>query len=191
MFERFTDTARRTIVLSQEEARLLGHDWIGTEHLLLGLIHGADPVAGQTLAELGLDLSGTRELVGHAVGIPAKHAVDAHIPFTPRAKSVLEHSLREALHLGHNYIGPEHLLLGLVADDAGVATQVLISQSADPKDIRDRVIALMQAAPFSTDARAASESELRQRIAELEHRVKELERRLDNPGPNPARDDSA
>ncbi|GAB2568275.1 hypothetical protein GCM10027167_89310 [Nocardia heshunensis] len=189
MFERFTDTARRSIVLAQEEARLLGHDWIGTEHLLLGLIHGADPVAGQTLAELGLDLSGTRELVGHAVGVPAKHAIDGHIPFTARAKSVLEHSLREALHLGHNYIGPEHLLLGLVANDAGVATQVLISQGADPKDIRDRVIALMQAGPVFTESRVSVESELRQRISELEHRVKELERRLD--GPNPARDDTA
>ncbi|MFE3195968.1 Clp protease N-terminal domain-containing protein [Nocardia sp. NPDC059240] len=189
MFERFNDAARRAVVLAQQEARLLGHDRIGTEHLLLGLIHGADPVAGQTLAELGLDLSGTREAVGHAVGISAAQVTDEGMPFTPRVGTVFEHSLREALHLGHNYIGPEHLLLGLVADDAGVATQVLISQRADPKDIRDRVLAHLQAVPPHTETRNSTESELRQRISELELRVAELERRLD--GPNPARDDTA
>ncbi|QVI18659.1 hypothetical protein KHQ06_19045 [Nocardia tengchongensis] len=102
MFERFTDTARRTIVLAQEEARLLGHDWIGTEHLLLGLLRGDDPIAGQTLGELGLDLSGLRERVDQAVGVQDSHAPAGHIPFTARSKKVLENSLREAMRLQHS-----------------------------------------------------------------------------------------
>ncbi|MGW2664787.1 Clp protease N-terminal domain-containing protein [Nocardia tengchongensis] len=180
MFERFTDTARRTIVLAQEEARLLGHDWIGTEHLLLGLLHGDDPIAGQTLGELGLDLSGLRERVDQAVGVQDSHAPAGHIPFTARSKKVLENSLREAMRLQHSYIGPEHLLLALVSEGSGVASQVLISQGAEPGEIRSRVRARMQAAS-ATPGPGATETELRQRITELERRVAELERRLDGP----------
>ncbi|MFE3759978.1 Clp protease N-terminal domain-containing protein [Nocardia tengchongensis] len=181
MFERFTDTARRTIVLAQEEARLLGHDWIGTEHLLLGLLHGDDPIAGQTLGELGLDLSGLRERVDQAVGVQDSHAPSGHIPFTARSKKVLENSLREAMRLQHSYIGPEHLLLALVSEGSGVASQVLISQGAEPGEIRSRVRARMQAAS-TTPGPGATETELRRRITELERRVAELERRLDGPG---------
>ncbi|MEU6583557.1 Clp protease N-terminal domain-containing protein [Nocardia sp. NPDC046763] len=181
MFERFTDTARRAIVLAQEEARLLGHDWIGTEHLLLGILHGGDPIAGQALADVGLDLSGLRERVNQAVGVQENHAPAGHIPFTPRSKKVLEMSLREAIRLQHNYIGPEHLLLALVAEGSGVASQVLISESATPDDLRGRIDARMAASPRPTAAPSA-EAELRQRITELEHRVAELERRLGGPG---------
>ncbi|MFJ9366857.1 Clp protease N-terminal domain-containing protein [Nocardia sp. NPDC101769] len=181
MFERFTDTARRAIVLAQEEARLLGHDWIGTEHLLLGILHGGDPIAGQALADVGLDLSGLRERVNQAVGVQENHAPAGHIPFTPRSKKVLEMSLREAIRLQHNYIGPEHLLLALVAEGSGVASQVLISESATPDDLRGRIDARMAASPGPTAAPSA-EAELRQRITELEHRVAELERRLGGPG---------
>ncbi|MEV6100172.1 Clp protease N-terminal domain-containing protein [Nocardia sp. NPDC051981] len=181
MFERFTDTARRAIVLAQEEARLLGHDWIGTEHLLLGLLHGGDPIAGQALADVGLDLSGLRERVNQAVGVQENGVPAGHIPFTPRSKKVLEMSLREAMRLQHNYIGPEHLLLALVAEGSGVASQVLISEGATTDDLRDRIDARMAASPGPTGVPSA-EAALRQRITELEHRVAELERRLDGPG---------
>ncbi|MFE2998913.1 Clp protease N-terminal domain-containing protein [Nocardia sp. NPDC059246] len=181
MFERFTDTARRAIVLAQEEARLLGHDWIGTEHLLLGVLHGGDPIAGQALADVGLDLSGLRERVNQAVGVQENGGPAGHIPFTPRSKKVLEMSLREAMRLQHNYIGPEHLLLALVAEGSGVAAQVLISEGATADDLRDRIDARMAASPGPTGVPSA-EAELRRRITELEHRVAELERRLDGPG---------
>ncbi|MTE13782.1 Clp protease N-terminal domain-containing protein [Nocardia aurantiaca] len=181
MFERFTDTARRTIVLAQEEARLLRHDWIGTEHLLLGLMNGSDPIAGQTLADLGMDLSGLRERVKQAVGVQEQRTPAEHIPFTPRSKKVLEMSLREAMRLQHNYIGPEHLLLALAAEGSGVASQVLISEGAGPDEIRRRVSARMAATAGPT-AEPSVEAELRHRISELEHRVAELERRLDGPG---------
>ena len=122
MFERFTDEGRRVIVLAQEEARMLNHNYIGTEHFLLGLIHGG--VAGTVLASLGVSLEGVRrrveELVGHG-----NVAASGHIPFTPRAKRVLELALKESLHLGHTYIGSEHLLLGIIREGEGVAAQVL------------------------------------------------------------------
>ncbi|MGW5229932.1 Clp protease N-terminal domain-containing protein [Nocardia niigatensis] len=188
MFERFTDTARRAIVLAQEEARLLGHDWIGTEHLLLGIMSGGDPIAGRTLGDVGLDLSGLRERVDQAVGVQENHAPAGHIPFTPRSKKVLEMSLREAMRLQHNYIGPEHLLLALAAEGSGVASQVLISEGADPDDLRGRIEARL-AATSGPSAAPSVEAELRRRIVELEHRVAELERRLDEPGTGPAHGD--
>ena len=130
MFERFTDRARRVVVLAQEEARLLNHNYIGTEHILLGLIHEGEGVAAKALESLGISLEGVRgqveELIGQGGSSPS-----GHIPFTPRAKKVLELSLREALQLGHNYIGTEHILLGLIREGEGVAAQVLVKLGAD------------------------------------------------------------
>ena len=130
MFERFTDRARRVVVLAQEEARLLNHNYIGTEHILLGLIHEGEGVAAKALESLGISLEAVRaqveEIIGHGGTAPS-----GHIPFTPRAKKVLELSLREALQLGHNYIGTEHILLGLIREGEGVAAQVLVKLGAD------------------------------------------------------------
>ena len=111
MFERFTDRARRVVVLAQEEARMLNHNYIGTEHILLGLIHEGEGVAAKSLESLGISLEGVRSQVEEIIG-QGQQAPSGHIPFTPRAKKVLELSLREALQLGHNYIGTEHILLG-------------------------------------------------------------------------------
>ena len=130
MFERFTDRARRVLVLAQEEARLLNHSFIGTEHILLGLIHEGEGVAAKALEPLGVTLEAVREKVEETIGL-AGTAPTGSPPFTPRAKKVLELSLREALQLGHNYIGTEHMLLGLVREGEGVAAQVLVSLGAD------------------------------------------------------------
>ena len=142
MFERFTDRARRVVVLAQEEARMLNHGYIGTEHILLGLIHEGEGVAAQALASLGISLDGVREQVQEIIG-PGKESPSGHIPFTPRAKKVLELSLREALQLGHNYIGTEHILLGLIREGEGVAAQVLVKLGADPSRVRQQVIQLL------------------------------------------------
>jgi len=125
MFERFTDRARRVVVLAQEEARMLNHNYIGTEHILLGLIHEGEGVAAKALESLGIALEGVRQQVEEIIG-QGQQAPSGHIPFTPRAKKVLELSLREALQLGHNYIGTEHILLGLIREGEGVAAQVLV-----------------------------------------------------------------
>jgi ATP-dependent Clp protease ATP-binding subunit ClpC len=139
MFERFTDRARRVIVLAQEEARSLQHNYIGTEHLLLGLIREGDGVAAKTLASKGVDLETARKQVEEMIG--KGHAVPSgHIPFTPHAKQVLELSLREALQLGHSYIGTEHILLGLIQEGEGVGTQVLVKMGVDLDDLRSSVI---------------------------------------------------
>jgi hypothetical protein len=125
MFERFTDRARRVVVLSQEEAVGLKHNYIGTEHLLLGLIREREGVAARALESLGISLEAVRAQVEEIIG-QGQTAAIGQIPFTPRAKKVLELSLREALQLGHNYIGTEHILLGLVREGEGVAAQVLV-----------------------------------------------------------------
>lgn len=130
MFERFTDRARYVLVLAQEEARLLNHSFIGTEHLLLGLARYTDGIPAQVLAERGLVLEALREQVEDAIGVSGT-APGGSPPFTPRAKKVLELSLREALDLGHDYIGPEHIFLGLVAEGEGVAAQMLIRSVPD------------------------------------------------------------
>jgi len=122
MFEKFTDKARRVVVLAQEEAKMLNHNYIGTEHLLLGLIHEGEGVAAKSLEALGISLDAVREQVQEIIGT-GQTAPSGHIPFTPRAKKVLELSLREALQLGHSYIGTEHLLLGLIREGEGVAAQ--------------------------------------------------------------------
>ncbi len=142
MFERFTDRARRVVVLAQEEARLLNHNYIGTEHILLGLIHEGEGVAAKALESLGIALEGVRSQVEEIIG-QGQQAPSGHIPFTPRAKKVLELSLREALQLGHNYIGTEHILLGLIREGEGVAAQVLIKLGADLNRVRQQVLQLL------------------------------------------------
>jgi ATP-dependent Clp protease ATP-binding subunit ClpC len=142
MFERFTDRARRVVVLAQEEARILNHNYIGTEHILLGLLREGGGVAAKALESLGLRLEAVRQQVEEIIG-KGQHAPSGHIPFTPRAKKVLELSLREALQLGHDYIGTEHILLGLLSEGEGVAAQVLVRLGADLKRVRQQVIQLL------------------------------------------------
>jgi ATP-dependent Clp protease ATP-binding subunit ClpC len=142
MFERFTDRARRVVVLAQEEARMLNHNYIGTEHILLGLIHEGEGVAAKALESMNVSLEGVREQVTEIIG-RGQSAPSGHIPFTPRAKKVLELSLREALQLGHNYIGTEHILLGLIREGDGVAAQVLQKLGADLNRVRQQVIQLL------------------------------------------------
>jgi hypothetical protein len=142
MFERFSDRARRVVVLAQEEARILNHNYIGTEHILLGLLAENEGIAAQVLHSLDVDLeearTQVREIIGHGATAPS-----GHVPFTPRAKMVLELSLREALQLGHNYIGTEHILLGLVREGEGVAARVLETLGADLGRVRHVVIELL------------------------------------------------
>ncbi|WJY68793.1 ATP-dependent Clp protease ATP-binding subunit [Corynebacterium auris] len=142
MFERFTDRARRVIVLAQEEARALNHNYMGTEHILLGLIKEGEGVAAKALESMGINLEDVRreveEIIGHGT-----QPVTGHIPFTPRAKKVLELSLREGLQMGHKYIGTEFLLLGLIREGEGVAAQVLIKLGADLPRVRQQVIQLL------------------------------------------------
>src|ERR1700709_2338354 len=142
MFERFTDRARRVVVLAQEEAKMLNHNYIGTEHILLGLIHEGEGVAAKALESLGISLDSVREQVQDIIG-QGQQQPTGHIPFTPRAKKVLELSLREALQLGHNYIGTEHILLGLIREGEGVAAQVLVKLGADLSRVRQQVIQLL------------------------------------------------
>ena len=142
MFERFTDRARRVVVLAQEEARMLNHNYIGTEHILLGLIHEGEGVAAKALEALNISLEAVRSQVEEIIG-QGQQAPSGHIPFTPRAKKVLELSLREALQLGHNYIGTEHILLGLIREGEGVAAQVLVKLGADLNRVRQQVIQLL------------------------------------------------
>jgi len=142
MFERFTDRARRVVVLAQEEARMLNHNYIGTEHILLGLIHEGEGVAAKALESMNISLQAVRDQVQEIIG-KGQTAPAGHIPFTPRAKKVLELSLREALQLGHNYIGTEHILLGLIREGEGVAAQVLQKLGADLNRVRQQVIQLL------------------------------------------------
>ncbi|MCF8540361.1 MAG: ATP-dependent Clp protease ATP-binding subunit [Aurantimicrobium sp.] len=142
MFERFTDRARRVVVLAQEEAKMLNHNYIGTEHILLGLIHEGEGVAAKALESLNISLESVREQVQEIIG-QGQQQPTGHIPFTPRAKKVLELSLREALQLGHNYIGTEHILLGLIREGEGVAAQVLVKLGADLNRVRQQVIQLL------------------------------------------------
>jgi ATP-dependent Clp protease ATP-binding subunit ClpA len=142
MFERFTDRARRVVVLAQEEARMLNHNYIGTEHILLGLAHEGEGVAAKALEALGIHLEAVRQQVEQIIG-KGQQAPSGHIPFTPRAKKVLELSLRESLQLGHDYIGTEHILLGLIREGDGVAAQVLVRLGADLNRVRAEVIKLV------------------------------------------------
>ena len=149
MFERFTVRARRVVVLAQEEARELGHNYIGTEHLLLGLIREDEGMAARALDGLGISRPAVREQV-LKLAVRGGHAGSGHIPFTPRAKKALELSLREALQLGHNHIGTEHILLGLIREGEGVAAQVLAELGADLDRARAKVAELVPAGPAET-----------------------------------------
>ena len=142
MFERFTERARRAVAQAQEEARMLDHGYIGTEHILLGLIREGEGVAARALESLGISPEAVRQQVEEIVG-QGQQAPPGHIPFTPQAKKALELSLREALQLGQNYIGTEHILLGLIREGEGVAAQVLVKLGADLNRVRRQVIQLL------------------------------------------------
>ena len=182
MFERFTDRARRVVVLAQEEARMLNHNYIGTEHILLGLIHEGEGVAAKALESLGISLEAVRQQVEEIIG-QGQQAPSGHIPFTPRAKKVLELSLREALQLGHNYIGTEHILLGLIREGEGVAAQVLVRLGADLNRVRQQVIQLLHGyqgkEPAAIELRlGAMGGSQRRLVAALQARVSAIESRL-------------
>ena len=152
MFERFTDRARRVVVLAQEEARMLNHNYIGTEHLLLGLVHEGEGIAARALESLGITLNSVREQVHDIIG-PGANAPSGHIPFTPRAKKVLELSMREAIQLNHGYIGTEHILLGMVRANEGVANQVLAKLGVEPAAVRQAVMDLISGYPGNGDSK--------------------------------------
>jgi ATP-dependent Clp protease ATP-binding subunit ClpA len=147
MFERFTEQARQVIVLAQEEARLLNHNYIGTEHLLLGLLREEEGLPARVLESLGVTVERVRAEVVAVVGSGAE-VTSGQIPFTPRAKKVLELALREGVDLGHNYLGTEHVLLGLLAVKEGVAARVLVSLDADPARVRPLLIEALGDAPY-------------------------------------------
>jgi ATP-dependent Clp protease ATP-binding subunit ClpC len=142
MFERFTDRGRRVVVLAQEEARMLNHNYLGTEHLLLGLLRESGGVAAKALQSLGIGLEAVRHQVVEIIG-EGHQAPSGHIPFTPRVKKVLELSLREAQLLGHDYVSTGHLLLGLLREGDGVAVQVLVRLDANLNLVRQQVIGLL------------------------------------------------
>ncbi len=142
MFERFTERARQVVVLAQDEARTLKHNYIGTEHILLGLLREEEGLAAGVLGSLDITVEEVRAQVARIVG-QGDEAADANIPFTPRAKKVLELALREALSLGHDYIGTEHILLGLVRENEGVAARILLDFDADAEKIRNEIIRVL------------------------------------------------
>jgi ATP-dependent Clp protease ATP-binding subunit ClpA len=173
MFERFTDRARRVVVLAQEEARMLNHNYIGTEHILLGLIRESEGVAAKALESLGISLDVVRQQVEEIIG-RGQQAPSGHIPFTKRAKKVLEMSLLESVQLGQNYIGTEHILLGLIREGDGVAAQVLVKLGADLNRVRQQVIRLVDDLGQRT-GRLRPDDALA-RIDALDHRLAALER---------------
>ena len=181
MFERFTDRARRVVVLAQEEARMLQHNYIGTEHLLLGLIHESEGIAAKALESLGIGLEAVRQQVEEIIG-QGQQAPSGHIPFTPRAKKVLELSLREAIQLGHSYIGTEHILLGLIREGDGVAAQVLVRLGADLNRTRQRVIDMLHG--HRVVRVGGAEEDLADQLASIAARLGAIERRLrESPAP--------
>jgi len=179
MFERFTERARRVVVHAQEEARDLNHSYIGTEHLLLGLMREPEGTAARALRDLDISQAGALTRVVEIIG-RGSEAPSGHIPFTPRAKKVLELSLREALQLSHNYIGTEHILLGLIREGQGVAAKVLASLGGDLGRVRDKVIEL---APAGTGEARAHAGSLRVvgssvQLEEIMDRLETIARRL-------------
>jgi ATP-dependent Clp protease ATP-binding subunit ClpA len=180
MFERFTDRARRVVVLAQEEARRLDHNYIGTEHLLIGLVREDGGVAGQGLESLGISVDAVRQQVEEIVG-RGDRAPSGHVPFTPRAKKVLELSLREAMQLGSDSIGTEHILLGLLREGDGVAVQVLVILGADLSQVRRQVIERLPG--FQGEDEAGSMREVQRpgllsRVDAIERRLSILEQRV-------------
>ncbi len=187
MFERFTDRARRVVVLAQEEARMLNHDYVGTEHILLALIREGGGVAAQALESLGITEEAARQQVEEIVGPGQTGPQRGHLPVTPRAKKTLQLSMREAIALGHGYIGTEHILLGLIREDDGVAIRVLNGLGVDPNRVRQQVIQQVSARRVPEEpgtGRAAGRgkrkllSELRGRLDSLEWRLSVLEQRV-------------
>jgi ATP-dependent Clp protease ATP-binding subunit ClpC len=182
MFERFTERARRVVVLAQQEARMLDHNYIGTEHILLGLIREGDGVAARALTALGISLDATRQAVENIIGRGAQSLPESgHIPFTPRAKKVLELSLREAVQLGHDYIGTEHILLGLIREGYGVAAQVLAGSDVDLNRARQQVIELLHgrsAKQASPSSGPLADDDLLSRLASFAARLNAIEQRL-------------
>jgi ATP-dependent Clp protease ATP-binding subunit ClpC len=184
MFERFTDRARRVVVLAQEEARMLDHDYIGTEHILLGLVREGQGVAAKALEAMGIGLNAVRQEVEEIIG-RGQSAKAGHIPFTPRAKKVLELSLREALQLGHTYIGTEHILLGLIREGDGVAAQVLVRLGADLDRTRQQVILLLHGYQAGATRIRPGADPVADRLASFAARLTAIERRLLEPPVNP------
>ena len=178
MFQRFTDRARRTIVFAQEEARGLNHNWIGTEHLLLAVIREGHGVGAKALESMQISLDAARQQVESIIGRGQNPVGDGHIPFTPRAKKVLELSLREALQLGHNYIGTEHILLGMIREGDGVAAQVLVSLGCDLNRARQQVIQLLHGHQGRQPALSSIGEELGDRLASMAARLAVIERVL-------------
>jgi len=177
MFERFTDQARRAVVLAEEEARLLNHNWIGTEHLLLGLIRQGDSVAARALEALGISLQAARreveEIIGQGQQVPSEV-----IPFTPRSKKVLELALRESLQLRDDYIGPEHILLGLIREGDGVAAQVLVKLGAGLNRTRQQVIQLLHGHPAEEPLPARFAAQKLRVMPTVQTRLEAVEQRL-------------
>jgi ATP-dependent Clp protease ATP-binding subunit ClpA len=191
MFERFTDRARRVMLLAEEEARRLNHDHVGTEHILLGLVLEGEGVAARALESLGISLQAVREEVEESIG-RGQQAPPGRIPYTPRAKKTLELSLREALHLGHHYIGTEHILLGVIREGEGPAAQALVNLGGDLNRVRQQVIQVLHGyqgnVPLSVRAtsrpgqagrgRRKLLSQILDRVDSMESRLTALERRV-------------
>jgi ATP-dependent Clp protease ATP-binding subunit ClpC len=186
MFERFTDEARRIVVLAQEEARRLDHDYIGTEHILLGLIREGDGIAARAMGFFEISLDAARQQVEALIG-RGQQAPSGHIPFTPRAKKVLELSLRESLQLGYSYIGTEHILLGLIREGDGVAAQVLVRLGGDLNRVRHEVIRLLPAHPDEEPGLGvkARLEVVEQRLTAMEQQVERLRSLLEQHGIDP------
>jgi ATP-dependent Clp protease ATP-binding subunit ClpC len=178
MFERFTDRARRVVVFAQDEARGLNHNWIGTEHLLLAVIREGQGVGAKALESMQISLDAARQQVESIIGRGQEPVGDGHIAFTPRAKKVLELSLREALQLGHNYIGTEHILLGLIREGDGVAALVLVNLGSDLNRARQQVIQLLHGYQGRRTSIATIGEELADRLASMAARLAVIERRL-------------
>jgi ATP-dependent Clp protease ATP-binding subunit ClpC len=180
MFQRFTDRARRVVVLAQHEARTLDHDYIGTEHILLGLIDEGRGVATTALTSMGISLEEMRQAVQDSIGRGAQPPESGHIPFTPQAKKVLELSLRESLQLGHEYIGTEHILLALIREGGGAA-QLLAGAGVDLDRARQQVVELLyghrEAGPAAAPPPAAA-GDITGRLTSIVKRLDAIERRL-------------
>jgi ATP-dependent Clp protease ATP-binding subunit ClpC len=184
VFQRFTERARDAVVLAQEEARALRHNYIGTEHILLGLLREEEGVAARVLESLDITLDEVRAQVARIVGQGDELTI-GQIPFTPRAKKVLELALREALSLGHNYIGTEHILLGLVRENEGVAARILLDFDADAEKIRNEIIRVLSSLggqerpPVSSGGLGARLEQIEERLSEISERLERIERRLE------------
>jgi ATP-dependent Clp protease ATP-binding subunit ClpA len=186
VFERFTDRARRVVVLAQEEARTMAHNYIGTEHILLGLIHEGDGIAALTLVNLGVRYESVRAFVEREIGRGTTTG-SGHIPFTPRAKKILELSLREALQLRHNYIGTEHILLGLIREGEGLAAQAITNEGVELLDLRHRVLDRVGRTPRerASELFFAGGSMIGERLTLIQESLDRIERHLGIQRPEP------